>query len=364
MTDTNPEYIGKSGQTKTSGYSQSFGFNMLSCGQNLFRKTNSTMKLLLSCRLTLGWIIGILAMSPTWAQPAPEPEQHPLINRIWDTRAQRAASMADIERRLQHARYTLLGEVHDNSDHHRLRRNLIAAQIRAGRRPAIAMEQFDREQQSALDRAIAEAPRDAGRIRVDSRFNDQGWHWPDYAPIVSLALDNGLPLVAANLSRAEAFRIATSNAAAVLGEQTVAALGLNLPLPQPAQRKLERVIEDGHCGKAPARILPGMVAAQRARDAVMAQILERHLATGAILVAGNGHVRRDFGVPHYLQARTAPETIVVVGFIEVQEQQTEPGSYYDPAAPEYDYIVFTARTAREDPCAGITFKPRQPMVQP
>jgi len=29
LTDTNPEYIGKSGQTKTAGYSQSFGFNMV-----------------------------------------------------------------------------------------------------------------------------------------------------------------------------------------------------------------------------------------------------------------------------------------------------------------------------------------------
>lgn len=337
---------------------------MESCGLNLFRMTNSTMKPLLNYRLIFGSIIGMLAMPATWAQPAPDPAQHPLINRIWDTRAQRAASMADVERRLLGARYVLLGEVHDNSIHHRMRRDLIAALIRNGRRPAIAMEQFDREQQAALDRAITEAPRDAERVRIESRFNDQGWHWPDYAPIVSLALDSGLPLVAANLSRDQAFRIASSSTAAVLGAQAVTALGLDQPLPLAAQRKLERVIDDGHCGKVPVKILPGMVAAQRARDAVMAQILQRHADSGAVLVAGNGHVRRDFGVPHYLRAQTSPETVVAVGFIEVQEKQTAPSAYYDPAAAEYDYIIFTPRMARDDPCDSLTFRPRQPMTQP
>lgn len=308
-------------------------------------------------------LIVLLAMSAA-AIAASGNTAHPLINRIWDTRAQQPATMAGLERSLQDARYLLLGEVHDNSTHHRIRHDLIAALIRAGRRPAIAMEQFDREQQPAIDRAIAEAPRDAERLRIVSSFNDQGWSWPDYAPIISLALDAGLPLLAANLSRDQAFRIATSNASAILGERTLKTLGLDKPFPPAAQHKLERVIDDGHCGKAPATILPGMIAAQRARDAVMAQIIAKHAETGAVLVAGNGHVRRDFGVPFYLQAQSAPTAIIAVGFIEVQNRQARPTDYYDNADPEYDYIVFTERMMREDPCANLSFKPRQPMTQP
>lgn len=310
------------------------------------------------------WLITIIFLPLTHAQTAADAAPHLLIGQIWDTRGQRSVTMNDIERRLPAARHVLLGEVHDNSAHHRLRRDLIAALVRSGQKPTIAMEQFDREQQAALDQAIAASPRDAESIRTGSGFNSQGWHWPDYAPIISVALDAGLPLVAANLSRDQAFRIATSNAAAVLGNQAVTALGLDQPLPQAAQRKLERIIDDGHCGKAPAKILPGMIAAQRARDAVMAQILERNAASGVVLIAGNGHVRRDFGVPHYLQAHTAPENIIAVGFIEVQDGLKAPGEYYDSASPEYDYIVFTARMAREDPCANLTFKPRQPTSQP
>ena len=299
-----------------------------------------------------------------WAQPVPEIAPNPLIGQVWNTKMGHAASTAELENRLLKTRYVLLGEVHDNSTHHRMRLDLIAALIRAGRRPALAMEQFDREQQPALDAATAETPRAPERVRSASGFDAQGWNWPDYAPFISLALDAGLPLVAANLSRDQAFRIATSSAATVLGAESVAALGLNQPLPEAAQRKLERAIDDGHCGKAPARILPGMVAAQRARDAVMAQILARHADTGAVLVAGNGHVRRDFGVPHYLLANTDGGNIVAVGFIEVQDKQFSPTAYYDTASPEYDYIVFTERMVREDPCANLSFKPRQPVTQP
>jgi len=310
------------------------------------------------------WLIAISALSTAHAQPAADTTAHPLISQIWDTRSQRAATIKDIEQRLQDSRYVLLGEVHDNSAHHRMRRDLIAAMVRDGGRPAIAMEQFDREKQDALDGAIVARPPDIERIRNATQFNDMGWQWPDYAPIIRLALDNGLPLVAANLSRNDAFRIATSTATAVLGIESVAELQLSQPLPEAAQRKLERAIDDGHCGKAPAKILPGMIAAQRARDAVMAQIMQRHSASGVVLIAGNGHVRRDFGVPHYLHVHTAPENIIAVGFIEVQDSMKAPGGYYDASSPEYDYIVFTARVAREDPCANLSFKPRQPIVQP
>jgi len=316
------------------------------------------------CHTLLFWLTFAFALPTAAVQPAIDPLPHPLINKIWDTRAQQTTSRADVENRLQTARYILLGEVHDNSTHHRMRRDLLAALVRAGRRPALAMEQFDREQQSALNGAVAETPRDPERVRSATGFDAQGWTWPEYAPFISLALEAGLPLVAANLSRDQAFRIATSSAAAVLGDESVAALGLNQQLPETARRKLERAIDDGHCGKAPAKFLPGMVAAQRARDAVMAQILARHADTGAVLVAGNGHVRRDFGVPHYLQANTDAGNIVAVGFIEVQDKQFSPAAYYDPGNPEYDYIVFTERMAREDPCANLSFKPRQPVTQP
>jgi uncharacterized iron-regulated protein len=47
----------------------------------------------------------------------------------------------------------LLGEVHDNAQGHKLRYELLRQRVEAGWRPAIVMEQFDRENQDLLDKA-------------------------------------------------------------------------------------------------------------------------------------------------------------------------------------------------------------------
>ena len=289
-------------------------------------------------------------------QTGPAAAAHPLSGRIWDTRAQDWVSTTELERRLTRARYVLLGEVHDNAGHHRLRRVLLAAMVRDGRRPAIAMEQFDREHQPALQRVQNEPAPTPDLLKTAGRVDAQGWNWSFYEPIIRLALEHRLPIVAANLSRADAFRVSTEGAAAVLGPAAVSALQLDQPLPGAARLKLERVIEDGHCGKAPPNILPGMVAAQRARDAIMAQTLQAHAP--AVLIAGNGHVRRDFGVPHYLAHYPQGDDVRAVGFIEVDAAQPAPTDYVTAGAPEYDYIAFTPRTPRPDPCKDLRFKQR------
>ena len=50
----------------------------------------------------------------------------------------------------------LLGEVHDSAPGHAARLERLQARLAADWRPAIAMEQFDREQQGALDAAMRE----------------------------------------------------------------------------------------------------------------------------------------------------------------------------------------------------------------
>lgn len=289
-------------------------------------------------------------------QAGPDAAGHPLSGRIWDTRADDWVSTSELERRLAPARYVLLGEVHDNAGHHRLHRDLLAALVRDDRRPAIAMEQFDREYQSALQRAQSEPVATLEMLKAAGRFDAQGWNWSYYEPIIRLALDYRLPIVAANLSRADAFRVSTEGADAVLGAAAASALRLDQPLPDAAQLKLEQVIDDGHCGKAPRNILPGIVAAQRARDAIMAQALQAH--SPAVLIAGNGHVRRDFGVPYYLAHYPQGDDVLVVGFLEVDGAQPAPTDYVTAGAPAYDYIVFTPPAPRPDPCRNVSFTPR------
>jgi uncharacterized iron-regulated protein len=308
---------------------------------------------LLACAPAL---LAFRARAATWASPLLA--DHPLVGTIWDARAGRPTTRTALEAACADAALVLLGEVHDNPDHHRLQLEVVEAIVRAGRRPAVALEQLDREHQAALDRARAERPEDAEHLATAAQFDRRGWHWPFYEPIVALALRERLPIVAANLSRGDGFAVVERGYAA-LGDGVAERLGLAQPQGAAQAAAIEAAIRDGHCGKLPERAVPRMAAAQRARDAVMADALLARASSGAVLIAGNGHVRRDLGVPVHLAARAPQRGVLAVGIVEVVEHLARAEDYVAPAAgdiPQFDLAVFTPRTERPDPCAG--FAPR------
>jgi uncharacterized iron-regulated protein len=255
--------------------------------------------------------------------------QAPSPGTIWDTRAGRFVSADEVYARAARATHVILGETHDNAEHHRLQR--LALERLSGPR-ALAMEQFDSEYQAAIDAAPpnAEAIADAGH------FDRKGWNWPLYRPLVEFAVEHRWPIIAANLSRAQARAIVRDPAAS------------GLP-PAPALAKeLERDIAESHCGeRPPQKLLDGMVEAQRARDAQMAA----RLRAPSVLITGTGHARRDRGVPLYLPGAD----IVSIGFLEIDADKKSPRDYltglFMPAS--FDYVWFTPRPKRDDPCHGV-----------
>ena len=262
-----------------------------------------------------------------------------LAGRIWDTRAERYVAPEPLFERAAKARHVLLGETHDNAEHHRLQLRVLEALAAHRETRVLAMEQLDTDRQPAIDAARA-AGADAERLADAAHFERKGWNWALYKPLVEFALAHGWPLAAANLSRTEA--------RAVVADPERS----GLPPPAPALlAALERDIVEGHCGAAPpAARLAGMVEAQRARDARMADVLAAQ-RTGTVLVAGIGHVRRDRGVPLYLGGAE----VLSVGFVEVQEGKGAPRDYFDGFATSasFDYVWFTPRAEREDPCKGM-----------
>lgn len=242
----------------------------------------------------------------------------------------------------------LLGELHDDAALHQKRFDLLRLAIQAGWRPALVMEQFDIDRQADIDRARSERPGDAPWLIARASPARSGWNWTHYQPLVALALEFNLPLLAGNLSRADAGRLIRNPPEDVLGAARVRELGLDTPRDPAWQHAQERVIDDGHCGLFPADLLPGMARAQFARDAVMADVLRRHMHRGVVLLAGNGHVRRDLGVPRWL-ADVPPARLWVVGFL--------PEAYAAKAewARLYDTVVTVRRDEHsDDPCKQLS----------
>ena len=254
----------------------------------------------------------------------------------------------------------LLGEVHDNRQGHAERLTLLRSAIKAGWRPVIVMEQFDTDRQADIDRARREAPRDAQHVIDLAAPTRSGWDWDFYRPVIELALQYDLPLRAANLPDADTSKVVRGGYAGVFDAQRLASLSLTQAIEPAWQAAQEREIDTGHCGMLPVAMWPAMARAQFARDAVMASVLRDAGAAGTVLIAGNGHVRRDIGVARWL-APAEQARVVAIGFLE-GPSAIEPGAALgagsgtgsgNHAAGAFDSVVRVPPAARADPCEAF-----------
>lgn len=239
----------------------------------------------------------------------------------------------------------LLGELHDQPLHHRQRLEWIAAL--SERRPvAIVMEQLDARMQPALDAELAvesELTETIGararRVAQAAGFDFKGWTWTFYRPVIELALQRGLPIHAGNLSREEAMQI-------VRGQSQRFAERPPAGWTDAVQAELNQSIADGHCGLLPRAMIAPMALAQRARDAQIAEVAVRAIADRrlVVVIAGNGHVRRDYGIPIHLADLRPGLRVLAVGLIE---QGGEDQSRL------FDAVWSVPPMSREDPCAAL-----------
>lgn len=233
---------------------------------------------------------------------------------------------------MQGKRVVILGEVHDNGIQHALRAAALRKLVEGGARPAIAFEQFDRERQAAIDAARVAKPRDVDYLVAQAQ-GAPSWKWEYYKPFVALALEYDLPIVAANLSRGDAMKVATGGA------------GADFVVEPAFLREHEAAVEKGHCNLLPAQALPGMARAQIARDRALAGAIAPYASRGVVLLTGNGHGRIDIGAPHWLP----PETRASTRSIALLERG--PGAAAE--AERFDAYVLTDAVARPDPCAEL-----------
>ena len=230
----------------------------------------------------------------------------------------------------------LLGEVHDNAAQHALRLRAFEALLASGARPALALEQFDRNRQADIDRALAQSPRPDADALIAAAGGAKGWHWPFYRPFIELALQHELPIVAANVPASEARAVMRDG---------LAASGFDPRVPDAVMQAHARHIQEGHCGQINAATSARMALAQVARDQYMARVVQAQAGRGVVLLAGNGHVRTDIGAPRWLDAQTRQRS-EAIGVLEAGDDETA-----------YDRWVHTAAQTRSDPCAAMTRKP-------
>lgn len=312
------------------------------------------------CFTAFALILGSLAGCSVTSWKSPLGQNHFLTGRIWDVSSARFIDRRSFVSRLGRADFLLLGERHDNPDHHLLQAEVLRSLIAAGRRPAVGFEMFGLDDATAIAEHLAAAPKDAAGLGRVVHWNERGWpDWAMYQPIAEAALGAKLRVVPTNLPLATVRKMRSAGLAA-LEPQATRALGLDRPLSESMTARLAADIRASHCGYASEESVKAMLAVQRARDAQMAQsLIAAGAPDGAVLVAGAGHVRNDYGIPVYLSAEAPGRRVISIAFLEVDDRKPEPHNYALPYADgrlPFDYVWFTPRVDDENPCEK--FKPQ------
>jgi uncharacterized iron-regulated protein len=256
------------------------------------------------------------------------------------------------------ADFVLLGEKHDNPDHHRLQANVIASVVRAGKRPSVALEMLDSDQDAIVSRYRAAPGATARGFGAALDWDKSGWpEWSSYLPIAQVAFDNGLPIEGANLPLALVRAVAHGGLDGMTPEM-VPRLGLDRPLAPPLEASLEQELRISHCGQLPETMLATMALAQRARDGQMAVRMLAALKEGSpvVLIAGAGHVRTDRGVATRLWELRPGARVLSMAFAEVEAVLTTPNAYaqgFQADRLPFDFVWFTPRATDRDPCASF-----------
>ncbi|WP_083096397.1 ChaN family lipoprotein [Pseudophaeobacter leonis] len=255
-----------------------------------------------------------------------------------------AQSLDAVAERLSGADVIILGEVHDNGEHHRNQ----AALITALQPTAVVWEMITQQQADTL---TPEVLQDAAKTSAVLNWEESGWPaFELYAPVFYAARQ--LPQFGALVPRAASQAALQAGVASHFGADA-ARFGLDQALPAAEQVRREADQLVNHCNAMPVEMLPMLVDFQRLRDTSLAAATERALqraggpAEGAaggpvVVITGNGHARRDRGLSVYL-TRAMPE-LEVLALGQSEEGRIE---------GLFDITLSSPAAPRGDPCLAF-----------
>lgn len=255
----------------------------------------------------------------------------------------------------------LVGEVHDNPLHHELRSrfglsqfaSVVFEQIDTGK--AGALEAFGKETGFQYKEGALE------KLKAAVAWEKSGWQQYNYDPLLTAALKGQVPIFAGDATR-EIVKAAAKDGAAAVSPEERKRLKLDIPLGEKTDAAVLDELYESHCQQVERGALINMAFAQRVRDATLADaalgaIAKRH---STIVFTGNGHVRKDRGIPWYIHQASGEKKTLAIMILEVEEGKNSADDYVPKDAegkPAADYVIFTPRTERKDPCESMKAKP-------
>lgn len=222
----------------------------------------------------------------------------------------------------------LLGEQHDAPEHQALQQQIVEALAARGVLAAVALEMAD----SGDSTAALHPDASEKQTRTALRWNHDAWPWAAYGPAVMSAVRAGVPVLGANLPRAEM-------------RNNMADAALDQRLPGPALAAQQQLIRQGHCDLLPESQITPMTRIQIAKDMRMADTVQAAVRPGqvVVLITGSVHADKQLGVPQHLQAELRVKAIRLRSGAAVAGGERE----------SFDDVWLTSATPDKDYCADL-----------
>jgi uncharacterized iron-regulated protein len=247
----------------------------------------------------------------------------PILEPAGGTVAAATATAARVDALLP-ADALLIGEQHDAAEHQQIEQQVVAHLAGRGLLAALALEMADAGASTDKLKPTATEQQTQNALK----WNEKGWPWAAYGPAVMTAVRAGVPVLGANLPMAE-MRSSMGDAK------------LDTQLQGPALKAQQQLIRIGHCNLLPENQITPMTRVQIARDKAMAQTIDDLALPGkvVVLLAGNGHVNRQLGVPQHLLATLHAKAVHLRAGDATDKDAAFDGTWPTPALAEKDHCA-------------------------
>ena len=283
--------------------------------------------------------------SVIWRSPLLQ--DHLLVGKIYDYQAKTFISEDQLLNKLFASRLLLIGEQHDNPDHHLIEQELLESLL-SEPSSQVVFEMIKQDQQTAVDTLSKLDTLNSMKEKVD--WDTKGWPWEYYGPLVYTTVQSGAKITAGNLTTATIKTLYRQKNSDDIDADYPSVSRIN----EQQQDAILNEIYESHCQSMPKEQLKPMLNIQLARDAYMAKALVSGNFKQSILIVGSFHTQKHNAVPQHLTYYTPIEPTVLL-LRSVTSELTAPEQY--ASLNDADYIWFTPKPSDIDYCAQ--FKTRQ-----
>lgn len=217
------------------------------------------------------------------------------------------AANAEVLEAIASSQVVYLAETHDSSADHIAQLNIIQA-LDETNELAIGLEMFQRPFQSALDDYLAGTISEAELVEQSEYETRWGFDWEFYAPIVRYAKDNQIPVIALNTPTEATRQVAREGLESLDGDllKYVPPIA-EIDTTGEAYRASVAQVFGAHGQHGSSLNFENFFAAQVLWDETMAESivmqLENEPERQIVVLAGEGHIAFDYGIPSRVERR-------------------------------------------------------------